>query len=163
MFQTLENLIAASGELKMTMIPAANGVIKVAVIPSRKANSDAALAQPLFLTGTAAELDTGFADAIQTFSRARSSLVEQVEATTTVLAAAEKKQADKATKKLSTKPASSASPAASASATDDSDADNEADNENDSGESNDADNATGDASSPAPAAADAGTDLSSLF
>jgi PRTRC genetic system protein E len=160
MFQTLENLIAASGELKMTMIPAANGVIKVAVIPSRKANSDAALAQPLFLTGTAAELDTGFAAAIQTFSRARSSLVEQVEATTTVLAAAEKKQADKATKKLSTKPASSA---ASASATDDSDADNEADNENDSGESNDADNATGDASSPAPAAADAGTDLSSLF
>lgn len=162
MFQTLENLIAASGELKMTMIPAANGVIKVAVIPSRKANSDAALAQPLFLTGTAAELDNGFADAIQTFSRARSSLVEQVEATTTVLAAAEKKQADKATKKLSTKPAS---PAASTSSSDGSDADSEADNESDNGESNDADNAAGDASSPAPAAAPAasGTDLSSLF
>lgn len=162
MFQTLENLITASGELKMTMIPAGNGVIKVAVIPSRKANSDAALAQPLFLTGTAAELDAGFADAVQTFSRARSSLVEQVEATTTVLAAAEKKQADKATKKLSTKPAS---PAASTSSSDDSDADNDANNESDNGDSDDAANAPADATSQAPAVAvaESGTDLSSLF
>jgi hypothetical protein len=86
------------------------------------------LRQPLVLTATPAELDEGFAQALQTFESAHRSLAEQVSATTEILQVAEKSQAGKAQKALSkgSKPALPA-PASSADDSDDSDSDDTGD------------------------------------
>lgn len=171
MFSTLEPLLKACGQLKLILIAGDNGIIKVAVTPERKPGSEPALSQPLFLSGTANELDEGFATAIGSYTVARTSLVEQVEATTTIMKDAEKNQVTKAAKAtkptLRTKPGS-ATPAPSV---DNDDNDDEDDDElassggersvgSDTPETV-AQNAP--ASAPTQSASSAGTDLLSLI
>ncbi|OLL27193.1 hypothetical protein BTH42_34080 [Burkholderia sp. SRS-W-2-2016] len=98
MFQQLEALVRASGKLQLTL-KMDNDRMAVVVVPQGE-GKDAALRQPLVLTGTAAELDEGFGAAIGSYSTAHASLTEQVAATTAILQEAEKNQATKAQKSL---------------------------------------------------------------
>jgi hypothetical protein len=59
-------------------------------------SKEAMLRQPLILTATPAELDEGFIAAVQSYSSAHSSLVEQVAATAAILQAAEQTHVKKA-------------------------------------------------------------------
>lgn len=105
MFQALKQLLATSGEIKLT-VRADGDKLKVVVIPTTTdAKSEIALARPLVMCGTAEELDLGFLDAIQGFAATRSSLAEQVEATNTILKEAAQAQAKKATTRSTVKPA----------------------------------------------------------
>lgn len=70
----------------VTVILSANGEsITATVMPKPKADRDNVLSQPLQLTGTAAELDEGFATAVTSWSGKRLSLIEQVEAANAIL------------------------------------------------------------------------------
>lgn len=105
MFQALKQLLATSGEIKLT-IRADGDNLKVIVIPTTTdAKSEIALARPLVMCGTVEELDAGFLEAIQGFTATRTSLAEQVVATNTILKAAEQAQAKKATTRSTVKPA----------------------------------------------------------
>lgn len=120
MFQQLEAFVRETGKVTLTM-KMAGDQMSVVVVPCGD-SKEATLRQPLMLTATPAELDEGFAQALQTFESAHRSLAEQVSATTEILQAAEKSQAGKAQKALSkgSKPALSA-PASSNDDSDDSD------------------------------------------
>ena len=105
MFQALKQMLATSGEIKLT-IRADGDKLKVVVIPTTTdAKSEIALARPLVMCGTAEELDLGFLDAIQGFTATRTSLAEQVVATNTILKEAEQAQAKKATTRSTVKAA----------------------------------------------------------
>jgi PRTRC genetic system protein E len=84
----------------------------VVVAPVVSKAADAALATPLALTASPAELDEGFDQAIASVSVSHRSLAEQVEATASILNAATSAQSTKAQKALSkanSKPAASSS------------------------------------------------------
>lgn len=150
MFQALEPLIRSAEKLVLTLTMDGDR-IAVVVIPS--GGTDAALRQPLILKATAAELDEGFAAAVGSFSAARQSLGEQVQATNAILEAQQQTQVKKAQKALS----KSVTPAA-AQATSADDADDEGDGEGEA--------ATSASSTPSTEATEqkpAGTDLSSLL
>lgn len=83
-------------------------LLSIVLMPVGKEGQDAALAQPVRLEGTVEELIAGFDDAIATYGAARTSLVEQVDATVTILKQAEDESATKAADKLKGKPKSSA-------------------------------------------------------
>ena len=96
----------------LTVILTANGETMTAtVMPKTKANDDKALAHPLQLTGTAAELDEGFVNAITSFSAARQSLAEQVEAANAVMEAAKQASAKKAASTVKSASKTKAAPA----------------------------------------------------
>lgn len=95
MFQSLQSLLAG-GTLTLAITANKDGTITVLTVPT----GEGALSQPLALTATAAELDAQFADAIGTFSASRKSLVEQMETTAAVIAAAKQESAGKAVKAL---------------------------------------------------------------
>lgn len=160
-FTSLQPLLQACKEIKATISITENGIIRVVVTPTRSKDADPALSQPLIVSGTAGELDAEFHTAADSFTAARASLVEQVEATTTVLKAAEQKQATKATKALSAKPNTLPAPGKATPPSGDSD------EEEDKDEEVAAPSAPDPSSSPeaAPAAARAvgGTDLLSLI
>lgn len=157
-FQTLQSLLQSSGKLAITLFPGTDGRIKVSVVPSAEKGQEAALATPLTLTGTAEELDNGFAEAVSIFTSARTSLAEQVEATTTILNQAKESQSQKAVKALKGKPVSKEASKPAPTDNDDNDEDENAED----GESGCGSDASA-ASCPAAAPATAGTDLSSLI
>lgn len=101
MFSNLMPLLNSVDSVKLTL-KVTNGLISVVVIPQPKSNGDSALSQPLTLTGTPAELDEGFAEALSSFQTSRLSLEEQTAATEAILNAAKKKSSEKAVKALST-------------------------------------------------------------
>lgn len=108
MFTEIAPLLRSCSQIRIDLIASGDGLIKMAMTPITKGSKEPALSHPLFLAGTPEDLDAEFVAAIAKYSAARASLVEQVEATATVLKAAEKTQADKATKPsktLSTRPA----------------------------------------------------------
>jgi PRTRC genetic system protein E len=98
MFQQLDALVRASGKLQM-ILKTDGDRMSVVVVPQGD-SKESVLRQPLVLSGTAAELDDGFAEAIGQYSVAHASLSEQVAATTAILQQAEKGQASKAQKSL---------------------------------------------------------------
>ncbi|MGB8420190.1 PRTRC system protein E [Paraburkholderia sp. RP-4-7] len=162
MFQTLEALVRAISKLNLTLRMDGDQMV-VVVVPMGE-GKDAALRQPLIITGLPNELDEGFVAAVQSYSAAHRSLSEQVEATTAILQEAEKSQAGKGQKALQKKstPALPA-PSKSKPGPDDSDEDED----DDSGTLGDVggtqvtdSNAT--ATSPVPDASQ-GTDLQSLL
>jgi PRTRC genetic system protein E len=99
MFQQLEAFVRETGKVALTM-KMAGDQMAVVVMPCSD-SKEAALRQPLVLTGSPAELDEGFVAALQSFHGVHRSLAEQVSATTEILQAAEKSQAGRAQKALS--------------------------------------------------------------
>lgn len=95
MFQSLQRLLAG-GTLAISLTGNADDTITVLVVPK----GEGALAQPLALTATAAELDAQFAECVSQYVTARKSLTEQMEATAAVLAAAKQESAGKAVKAI---------------------------------------------------------------
>ena len=93
MFQSLRNIVAKSS-ISLSLTGNEDDTITVVVVPK----GDGALAQPLVLTATAAELDEKFAEVVSSYGAARKSLADQVEATNAVLDAAKKESASKAVK-----------------------------------------------------------------
>lgn len=151
MFQQLEALVRASGKLQL-VIKMDGDKMAVVVVPQGDLK-EAALRQPLVLTGTAVELDEGFAVAIGSYSTVHASLSEQVATTTAILQEAEKTQVSKAQKSLAKGGKASTNPAAAG----------ESDDDDEQGESTEASTST-----PIPAAAPeadkaAGTDLFALL
>lgn len=158
MFVELEQVVASCKKVTLTLLMK-DGEMTVAVMPQSDAK-EAALKQPLVLTGTPVELDVEFAGAIARFQGGRLSLTEQVEATAAILAEAEKSQAGKATKALS-KGKTAPKPAATSAASGD-----ESDDKMDDDDSGSVTSASSAASGSAPAstAADDGkTDLFSML
>lgn len=111
MFQELVPLVAACDKVVLTLTMKGDAMA-VVVAPVVSKAADAALATPLALTASPAELDEGFAQAIASVSVSHRSLAEQVEATASILNAATSAQSTKAQKALSkanSKPAASSS------------------------------------------------------
>ena len=99
MFQELVPLVAACDKVVLTLSMKGD-VMAVVVAPVVSKAADAALATPLALTASPAELDEGFAQAIASVSVTHRSLAEQVEATASILKAATSAQTAKAQKAL---------------------------------------------------------------
>lgn len=127
-----EELFALACSTTLTMTVSADeksGRLTVNVIPKPRPDAgEPALAQPLSLTATPQEFDTGFIDALRGFREVRQSLAEQAEATKEVIEAAKaasvKKASDATTEAAAPKPTISkpaptptAAPTATATAT----------------------------------------------
>lgn len=110
-----EELFALACSTTLTMTVSADeksGRLTVNVIPKAKPDAaEPALAQPLSLTATPQEFDTGFIDALRGFREVRQSLAQQAEATKEVIEAAKaasvKKASDATTKAAAPKPTAS--------------------------------------------------------
>ncbi|MGF6960770.1 PRTRC system protein E [Paraburkholderia youngii] len=161
MFQQLEALVRASGKLQLTL-KMDNDRIAVVVVPQGE-GKDAALRQPLVLTGTAAELDEGFADAIGSYSRAHASLSEQVAATTAILQEAEKSQASKAQKSLAKGGKTAPAKAGQSTTSSEGDGAEEDDTDNDDDNQSASASAAPASATPVDAGKSSGTDLLSLL
>jgi PRTRC genetic system protein E len=111
MFTQLDSIITEETSLTLKLTRGANGTLKVVVMPTTSSKNPA-LAQPLAMAASPAELDAGFADLIGTYQANRLSLTAQVAATAAILGEATKKASDKAVKSLqskdNTKPAANA-------------------------------------------------------
>ena len=100
----------------LTMLITANvsaGKLTVTVLPKPEdEGGETALRTPLSLSATPEELDAGFVGALESYTEARTSLAEQVNATTEVLKAATSAQANKgaAAIRKAAKPAAPAAP-----------------------------------------------------
>lgn len=116
MFLQLDSIITEETSLTLKLTRGANGTLKVVVMPT-SSSKNPALAQPLAMAASAAELDAGFADLIGTYQANRLSLTAQVAATTAILGEATKMASDKAMKSLKSK--ETTKPAANASGDDD--------------------------------------------
>lgn len=90
MFKELFPMAAKGGFSLLLSADEANGLMTVVVVPKTTDNGKdvPALAVPLKLTATPEELDSGFVQALASYSTARTSLDEQVAATNEVLEAA---------------------------------------------------------------------------
>lgn len=104
-FQKLAELAAQSTKGLMLLVTTSTaGQLSVSVLPQGSFDGDkAALANPLQLVGTPAELDLEFANAIDQFTNARKSLQEQLADSLAILEAAKKVSADKAKSALAAK------------------------------------------------------------
>ena len=103
MFQILKTILSSGSSISLSITANSDESLSVIVVPK---GSSGTMAMPLVLTGTAAELDEGFAEAISTFGEARKSLAEQIEVTTSLLAAAEQDSAKQAVSAITKKPSS---------------------------------------------------------
>ncbi|CAN7639720.1 PRTRC system protein E [Massilia sp. LjRoot122] len=114
MFTALAGIIGENEEITVKITaPGKDGRMKVVVMPKTEKGSNIALAQPLALAATPQDLDSGFVGALMEFGASRTGLKEQVAVTATIMAAAQKSEAGKATKALqkSSQPAATADPA----------------------------------------------------
>lgn len=93
------NLLPLLQSTDLTLKLSASGDdITVVVVPKVK-DIGSALATPLSLTATAAELDAGFTNIVAQYAGSRSSLAEQLEASKLVMEAAGKTAVENASKK----------------------------------------------------------------
>ncbi len=107
MFQELNNMLVSLTSLTLSLAANPDNTITVTVTP-KGAKVSGALDTPLSLTGTAAELDEGFAGILTSYANKRQNLSEQLAATEAILEAAQKEAADKAKKSIA-KPANKTS------------------------------------------------------
>ena len=147
MFQELNKLLVSLTSLTLSLAANQDGTLTVTVTP-KGAKVSGALDTPLSLTGTAAELDEGFAGILASYTAKRQDLSDQLAATEAILEAAKKEAADKAKKSIA-KPAKSSTPVA---ADEDDGSDNEEDDES---ASNTASASSVSTSTPAVAASNA--------
>jgi len=103
MFTELQILLATLASLTVSLAANTDGTITVTVIPKGGKEGNT-LDTPLTLTGTAAELDEGFAGILTSYANKRQNLSDQLAATEAILEAAQKEAADKAKKSIA-KPA----------------------------------------------------------
>ena len=103
MFTVLQTLLATLASLTVSLAANTDGTITVTVIPKGGKEGNT-LDTPLTLTGTAAELDEGFAGILTSYANKRQNLSDQLAATEAILEAAQKEAADKAKKSIA-KPA----------------------------------------------------------
>ena len=96
MFETLKSFLASN--TATLMLTSEGDQITVTVIPKPKAEGDPALKTPLVISGTAAELDEGFAGVLAGYVSAHKSLAEQLAETQAVLDRAKRESAAKAVK-----------------------------------------------------------------
>jgi PRTRC genetic system protein E len=143
MFMQLDSIITEETSLTLKLTRGTNGTLKVVVMPTTS-NKNPALAQPLAMAATPAELDAGFADLIGTYQANRLSLTAQVAATAAILGEATKKASDKAVKSLKAK--DTTKPDANATG-----GDGEPDDDNDDAVADTIDTSANTASAPAPA------------
>lgn len=101
MFQALSDFVRASGKVALTVTM--KGDDMVVVVMPMTVSKEAVLNQPLTLSGSPAELDEAFAQAVSHYTAARRSLAEQVESTVAIIEAAKKESAGKAQKALAGK------------------------------------------------------------
>jgi len=147
MFTELQTLLATLASLTVSLAANTDGTITVTVIPKGGKEGNT-LDTPLTLTGSAAELDEGFAGILTSWSNKRQNLSDQLAATEAILEAAQKESADKAKKSIA-KPAKSSTPVAE-------DEDGSDDDEDDDGSAScTAPTSTVSTSTPAVAASDA--------
>ena len=115
MFVQLAEIAKTVDYVSISITSNSDGTITVNTMPvleKKSASFDSALLEPSSLTGTAEELNAEFVALITTFQENRKSLAEQAEATESILAAAKKDSASKASKAISGgKTPKSASPA----------------------------------------------------
>ncbi len=107
MFTALQTLLATLASLTVSLVANTDGTITVTVIPKGGKEGNT-LDTPLTLTGTAAELDEGFAGILTRYANKRQNLSDQLAATEAILEAAQKEAADKAKKSIA-KPANKTS------------------------------------------------------
>jgi len=103
MFQELNNMLVSLTSLTLSLAANPDNTITVTVTP-KGAKVSGALDTPLSLTGTAAELDEGFAGILSGYTTKRQDLSDQLAATEAIMEAARKEAADKAKKSIA-KPA----------------------------------------------------------
>lgn len=96
MFQELASMLAAGDALTINVVAQKDGRMALTVLP-KGTFADKGLATGLSLEGTPAELDTDLSTVLGQYVTARKSLSDQVAATTTILDAARKDSAAKAT------------------------------------------------------------------
>lgn len=78
--------------------------LSIMLMPVAKEGQDAALSHPIKLEGTVEEIEAGFEGAMAKYATARASLTEQLDATLTLLDAAQKSSAAKAAEGVKGKP-----------------------------------------------------------
>lgn len=115
LFKALAGYPAGNAAVILSITDAKDGKICVTVMPKPRQKTEgdgAALATPLVLTGTPAELDQHFESLVGGHVSAQQSLAEQLEATVAVLAAAKQAAGSKAATAVGTSapPARSSSP-----------------------------------------------------
>lgn len=108
MFAALASILGPNQTLDISITAGADGVMKVIVKPQLVKGSNAALALPLALSATPQELDADFVGTLMQYAGERTSLQQQVDVTTTILAEAKASEVGKATKSIK----SSAKPSA---------------------------------------------------
>ena len=105
MFTELQPLLATVTSLTLSMVLNTDNTISVTVMP-KGAKLGSPLDTPLPLTGTAAELDEGFAGILAGYTAKRQELSDQLAATNAIIDAAKKEAVDQAKKSIA-KPAKS--------------------------------------------------------
>ena len=100
MFVELQSLVNSSEKVVLALMKCNDEQMTVVVAPVVKNPADSALATPLVLTATPAELDVGLADVLAGFTASHRSLAEQAETTKSILDAAKSAQSTKATKAI---------------------------------------------------------------
>lgn len=129
MFKSILPLLAGCTSLSLIIVPGDNDELTVSVIPlaDKESKVPPVVNTPITLTDTAEELDAQFADLVAKHSAVRTSLMEQLEASTSIMEAAKKDSAAKAAGavKKAAKPASSKPGAGPVAAGNDDDDDNE--------------------------------------
>lgn len=99
MFKSILPLLAGCTSLSLIIVPGDNDELTVSVIPlvDKDSKVPPVVNTPLSLTDTAEELDAQFADLVAAHAATRTSLKEQLEASTSIMEAAKKDAAAKAT------------------------------------------------------------------
>lgn len=156
-FQEMATLVRTCEKVVLTITPQGDS-LTVFVAPVVKNATDPALATPMVLTGTPLELDESFTAAMQSVVAARVELVDQIEATASILKAATAKQSNKATKALA-----KAGKAGGEASSEDGDGDDNGEANSTSSEVASTSNAAGDAVVPAAVAKPTGTNLADLI
>jgi PRTRC genetic system protein E len=107
MFASLASILSANQTLDLSITHAADGSMKVIVKPQLVKGGNISLAIPLALVATPQELDADFIRYLMQYAGERTSLQQQVEVTTTIIAQAKASEVGKASKamKTGTKPA----------------------------------------------------------
>jgi len=98
MFAELAPIIAAGTNLTLMMSAAPNGEICLILMPKKEDGQSAALATPLHLVATPAELDTEISSILTNYVSTRASLVDSLENVKLIMEAAGKTARDEATK-----------------------------------------------------------------
>lgn len=99
MFKSMQKFLSTCTAVSIILAEGKDGTITVTVMPLPKQSGDDAkpLSKPLHLEGTPEELDEQFVQILGNFQEARKSLIDQMEATTAILAVAKAEQAKKST------------------------------------------------------------------